>query len=347
MIADKSNPTSLSPIELDDYLARGWYRIGASMITTEYLERDGKLTTTIWTRLNLTTHRFRKSLLKQMGKIARSFRVEVGPFVPDDAHENVYKEYRQMVGGRRAETLDDVLGGEVGRGLFDTREVTIYNGDELAAYSLFDMGRTSAQSIAGIYHPKYKKHGLGFYTMLAEIEHCAALGLQFHYSGYIVTGSSFMDYKLRVGNLEYFDPKTQTWLLKSPYPAGQSPADILHARTEEARQALTRAGLAPVMALNSALQYPELREALANCSMEPLLLYCEREDRPWGVLVAYNVHEGHYGVFSGNPVSLVLESTAGNPVPIHLFRTRESLILCDSASEAAFWVRHYLPLLGR
>ncbi|MBK8252543.1 MAG: hypothetical protein IPK82_07735 [Polyangiaceae bacterium] len=347
MIAGKSTPTSLSPTELDDYLARGWYRIGASMITTEYLERDGKLTSTIWTRLDLTTHTFRKSLRKQMGKVARSFRVEVGPFVPNVAHEQVYAEYRQLVGGRRAETLDEVLGGEEGMRLFDTREVRVYDGPDLAAFSLFDMGKTSVQSIAGIYHPKYKKHGLGFYTMLAEIEHCAAVGVHFHYSGYIVTGSSFMDYKLRVGNLEYFDPESQAWLSVSPYPPGESPAEVLQTRLEEARDALAESGSFPVFALNSALQYPELRKAAPGCTMEPVLLYCQREDRPWGILVTYNRHEKKYDLFSGTALSLELESTAGNPVPIHLFLPRENLTPCKSTSEVAFWVRHYLAILGR
>jgi arginine-tRNA-protein transferase len=118
-----------------------------------------------------------------MARNARRFRVEIGDLVLDSAHEQLYARYREMAGGARAESLDQVLGGEEGRLLFHTREISIWSDDALVAFSWFDLGETSVQSLIGVYEPAYRKHGLGFYTLLLEIEHAAALGMSFHTPG--------------------------------------------------------------------------------------------------------------------------------------------------------------------
>ncbi len=216
MISQRLEPERLSRAELDDFLARGWYRIGRALITTDYLVSDGELRSAIWTRLDLERHRFRPSLRKRMARNARRFRVEVGDVALDDTHEELYSRYRGMVGGVRAESLEQVLGGEEGRALFHTREIRIWSGDALVAFSWFDLGETSVESLIGVYEPAYRKHGLGLYTMLLEIEHAAALGMRFHYAGYVLSEPSGMDYKRSVGDLEYLDPASKRWIDHTP-----------------------------------------------------------------------------------------------------------------------------------
>ena len=350
MISQRLEPERLSRAELDHYLARGWYRIGRAMITTDYLVSDGELRSAIWTRLDLERHRFRPSLRKRMARNAQRFRVEVGDLVLDDAHEELYARYRGMVGGVRAESLDHVLGGEEGRALFHTREISVWSGDALVAFSWFDLGETSVESLIGVYEPSYRKHGLGLYTMLLEIEHAAALGMRFHYAGYVLSEPSGMDYKRSVGDLEYLDPATRRWLDHTPYAALQSPAEIRRRRLGEAASALSRSGAIVNLVLNSVLKIPGLSEQIPNCSDEPLLLICASTDHPLGLLTVWEQEQKSYTLFSGKPVSVTLDhddtGAPTEPMQIDLFILHGSLGDYDSAEEIAFWARHYLPLIA-
>jgi len=350
MITRRLEPDRLSRAELDDYLALGWYRIGRALITTDYLASDGEIRSTIWTRLDLQRHRFSRSGRKLMARNGRRFRVELGAPEIDATHEQLYARYREMAGGSRAESLDEVLGGEAGRRLFDTREISVFCGDALVAFSWFDFGETSVQSLIGVYDPEYRKHGLGFYTLLLEIAFAAAAGMRFHYAGYVLSEPSGMDYKLRVGQLEYLDPETRLWLEKTPYSAGESPAEIQRRRLGAAADALSRSGTSVLCALNSALLIPGLRDQVPHCATEPILLICGSTEHPFGVLTAWEQEAERYAIFSGRPVAVVLDrNDAGDamePVHIHLFIVHERLGELSSLDEVAFWVRYYLPLIA-
>lgn len=351
MITQRFEPASLSRTALDEYLALGWYRIGRALITADFLVSDGKLRSTVWTRLDLQTHRFRGSLRKLMARNERRFRVEIGPLVLDPVHEQLYARYRAMVGGNRAENLDEVLGGEHGRGLFHTREISIRDGDTLVAFSWFDLGETSVQSLIGVYDPAYTRHGLGFWTLLLEIAHAAELGMRFHYAGYVLSEPSGMDYKRRVGDLEYLDPATKQWLADSPYPPLQSPAEIQRRRLGDAAEALSRSGSTVSCFHNSALMMPGLRDQVPRCSTEPILLICTTTEHPLGVLTTWDQEQERYVIFGGRPVSVTLDrddgdDTTSEPVEVHLFIVQERLGEYSSVEEVAFWVRHYLPMIG-
>lgn len=349
MITRRFEPDNLSRAELDHYLELGWYRIGASLITTEYLASDGELRSTIWTRLDLQRHRFRGSLRKLMARNARRFRVEVGALVLDAEHEQLYARYRQMVGGSRAESLDEVLGGASGRRLFESREISIWSGDALVGFSWFDLGETSMQSLIGVYDPEHRKHGLGFYTLLLEIDHAAALGMRFHYAGYVLSEPSGMDYKARVGDLDYLDPVAQTWLPESPYAAGQSPAEIQRRRLGEAAEVLVQSGTTVRLVLNSALLIPGIRDQVPRCATAPILLLCLSPDHPLGLLIVWEQEHERYTIFGGRPIAAAVErdgGAPGEPVQVHLFIVRERLGEHASVHEVAFWVRYHLPLLA-
>ena len=73
-----------------------------------------------------------------------------------------------------------------------------------------------------MYDPEYDRYSLGFYTMLLEIEYCMELGLKFYYPGYVVPGYSRFDYKLRIGDVDYFDLYSKEWL---PFSALQCRLD--------------------------------------------------------------------------------------------------------------------------
>jgi arginyl-tRNA--protein-N-Asp/Glu arginylyltransferase len=350
VIAARVELPTLARAELDAYLARGWYRIGRALITTDYLVSEGELCSTIWTRLDLRSHRFRSSLRKQLAKVRRDFEIRIGDAVLDAAHEELYTRYRAMAGGNRAESLDEVTGGEEGRALFTTREISIWNDGVLIAFSWFDLGETSVESLIGVYEPAYRKHGLGFCTLLLEIAHAAEIGLHYHYAGYVLSEPSGMDYKRRVGDLEYLDAATKRWLPEFPYAAGQSPAGVQRTWLAEAAEALGRSGSPVHLVLNSALLIPGIGDHVPGCSTDPILLISAVAPRGLGVLTAWDQVRGTYVLFGGQPISVLLERTdaddvATSPVPVHLFVIHERLGEHRTVDEVAFWVGHYLRLI--
>lgn len=206
-------PEVLLLSQLDEYLAQGWYRIGQRMMYCEYTAADRGTHGTLWTRVPLAGYTFRKSLRKLRRKVERDFEVTVAPHLSDDEHENLYARYLEVAPGERSEDLHEFLHGvhsERTRA-FDTWEVTIRDGARLVAFSLFDRGEESLQSLLGAYDPDYAKHSLGFYTMLRELQYGIDEGMSYFYAGYVLCGDATMDYKLRTGHVEVLDRIEGRW----------------------------------------------------------------------------------------------------------------------------------------
>jgi arginyl-tRNA--protein-N-Asp/Glu arginylyltransferase len=350
VITERFEPETLTRAELDALLARGFYRIGCSIITADYLVSDGDLRSTIWTRLDLAGYRFKRSLRKLMARNAQRFRVEVGELVLDEAHEDLYARYVANVGGHRAKSLDAVLGGDAGRALFHTREISIWSGSELVAFSWFDLGETSVQSLIGVYDPAHAKYGLGFWTMLLEVAHAADIGMRYHYSGYILGEPSGMDYKRRVGALEHLHPSTKEWRAESPYAEGASPAEVQRRRIGEAELAHVRAGTPVTREYNSVLMIPGLHDLVPGCAMVPILLVCATPGHPSGILTTWDESRSCFTLHGGKPISVSLaredESDPSNePVEVHLFVTAEPLGDFSTAEEAADAAPRFLSIL--
>ena len=282
MYIEMVHPTSLSAEALDAFLARGWYRMGQSVFTCRFVTFHNVLYSTVWVRLPLEGFTFRKSLRKQLRRGARQFSIEIGaPGRIDAEKERLYQQYRDNFRGELAPTLQDALFDGDGRDIFDTRQVTIRDGEKLVAFSLFDLGRESLESIIGVYDPAYSRHSLGLHTMLLEIRHAQQLGLRFFYPGYVVPGYHTFDYKLRVGEewLEAFDPERSTW---APYPdldPGTLPTARLRAGLERVCARLRAAGVPAELRLYPLYRSASLDSRLALCLKQPLFVEC-RPDRP-------------------------------------------------------------------
>lgn len=84
------------------------------------------------------------------------------------------------------------------------------NNNKLVAFSVFDKGADSIQSIKGVYDYDYSEHSLGIYSMILEICNGLEHGLKYYYPGYIAPGCDSFDYKLRFQPAEFwgFD---ETW----------------------------------------------------------------------------------------------------------------------------------------
>lgn len=156
-------------------------------------------------RTHLENYRFPKSIRKIINKNKRRFRVEFGLATICPQKERLYTFQKKRFKGYIFDTLEDFLFSGERTGLFRTRELRVYEGEKLVAASYFDLGQKSMASLIGLYDPAYRKHSLGVYTMALEVDYALQLGLKYYYPGYILKNFPSFDYKLRMGNIQYYN----------------------------------------------------------------------------------------------------------------------------------------------
>ncbi|MEN0004700.1 MAG: arginine-tRNA-protein transferase [Bacteroidota bacterium] len=211
MFAEKHYPEMMLPEELDAYLASGWYRMGQTIFTTHFLCFGDQFYSAIWIRLHLGDYSFRKSLRKLIRKNLDQFTVSFHRATITPEKERLYRRYKGTFPGILAPTLrDSLLDGE-DYNIYDTYEVRVRDHNRLVALSYMDKGSKGLASITGIYDGQYRKHSLGFFTMLMEIAFCLDHGIEYYYPGYVVPGYSRFNYKLRIGEVDYFNLQNNKW----------------------------------------------------------------------------------------------------------------------------------------
>ena len=326
----------LAPEELDDYLARGWFRIGQTLMTCRVVLFDGVLRTALWTRLPLAGHRFRRSSRKLLSRNRRRFRIAFHDHVRlDEAHESLYQRYRAVARGERSPSLEDFLYGDADPlGLFDTHEVSLMDGDRLVAFSWFDLGQDSSQSLMGVYEPELSAHSLGFTTMLLEIEYSMARGMDWFYPGYVLPGEPAMDYKLRVGDVQFRDADHGRWRPWGEVEGYELSEVRLRRALREVASALSLSGIRVVLRLYPMFEAPAWHEQLSSCLDAPLILVCE--PRPLArrqLLITYDLETQVYEIVRCARASAVAVTHDGDVGrPIELWLVEEQL---GSASEPA------------
>lgn len=294
MFAEKHYPESLNPDELDTYLAKGWYRMGQSIFTTHFLCFEQRFYSAIWIRQDLQGFTFGKRSRKLMRANNSRFRTVVRQGKIDLDKERLYQRYRRDFSGVLAPTLkDSLLDGEENN-IYNTFEVCIFEGERLIGFSFFDLGTTSAASILGVYDPAYKPYSLGYYSMLLEMEYCLKIGLRYYYPGYVVPGYSRFEYKLRIGQVDFFHMGKETWVPFMDLTQEEIPIEKMRNRLMEIQNKLSGTDVF------CKLQYYPLFEASlfsfwrANYLDFPIVLNCtpENSDRP--LLVVFDTKEDRY-----------------------------------------------------
>ncbi len=211
---------------LDDFLAHGWYRMGPGIFTCHYIFYQEELFSTIWLRTNLKDYRLSKSLRKIDKKNKAVFTHYIEHYAHSEELEELYRKYVATFKGKLPKSLGDYMSGSLESTVYDTRIVKVYHEDKLIACSIIDIGQDTLASIFGMYDPDYRSYSLGLYTMMLEVEICLNAEMPYYYMGYFVPGNPRFDYKLRVGQIEYFDMKTEKWLSYTEFEKSQTPIEI-------------------------------------------------------------------------------------------------------------------------
>ena len=89
-LTEKYLPKKLSGTELDDYLERGWYRMGQQLSTCQFLFFNDKLYSPVWLRLPLEGYTFRKSMRKIINRNRAKYEVIIRPQIMSEEKDDLY-----------------------------------------------------------------------------------------------------------------------------------------------------------------------------------------------------------------------------------------------------------------
>lgn len=234
MLAQVHSPETLGPAELDFYLQMGWFRMGQTIFTTNFLSFKNQLYSALWLRVFLpefATDKTREKLIK----LNASFATEIRRASLNPATENLFKEYRKSVSFEASSSIHQLLYGKSALDIYNTYEVNLYDDGKLIACGFFDLGTGSAAGITSFYDPAYKKYSLGKYLIYLKMEFCKELGYQYFYPGYFVPGYSFFDYKLSIGtkSLQFLQLASAQWKPIGEFIQAQTPLRIMKDKLQE------------------------------------------------------------------------------------------------------------------
>lgn len=204
-------PLTLSGEELDDYLSKGWYRMGSFLFTTDYLFDEAHPVT--WLRIDLSKLLYGNSQKKILKKNAR-FAVQIKPFALSAEIDELFYMYKTHIDFMmHSMSVMDYLHNLPDHNIFDTQQIEMRDGDKLIGAGFFDLGANSAAGIFNIYHPDYARFSLGKFLMMVAVQYCVDSGRRWFYPGYIVEGMKKFDYKLFLdrGATERFDRAENKW----------------------------------------------------------------------------------------------------------------------------------------
>lgn len=265
MFAQVHAPKELSPTDLDHYLAQGWFRMGQSIFTTNFIHFKSEMYSTIWLRISLDEYLADRTQIK-LFKLNSVFLTSIQPALLTAEKEELYERYQQVVPFRPSESLHQLLyGNKEAPFIYNTYEITVHHGDQLIAIGFFDLGNTSTAGITSVYDPAYKKYSLGKYLIYQKMKYCKDLTLRYFYPGYFVPGYSFFDYKLTMGrqSLQYLSLSSQQWVSIQAFSSECTPYYVMYEQLSNVKKLLNKSSLK-----NSIVKYayfdsnliPELRE---------------------------------------------------------------------------------------
>lgn len=211
---DSFSPEKLTGPDLDKLLALGWYRMHQTIFTTSHVGLE-EVYRVHWLRYllgDIQNHASHRKIYKRNSL----FRFTIEDFNSIRAdHAELHQRYYASIEFEGAMNIEECLFGEdyTFKNIYNTKCVSIFEGDRLIAGGYFDLGNLAAASILHFFDPVYKRNSLGKLLILLTIDYLKSNGYKFYYPGYVVEGNPKMNYKLFLGkeSAQYFDPETVTW----------------------------------------------------------------------------------------------------------------------------------------
>lgn len=198
--------------ELDHYLALGWYRIGQSFMTTDFIGHENQFVPVFWLRIDLARYAASRAA-RRIVERNRRFDIVIKPFAITAEIESLFKIYRESVDFSLPQTVNDYLLDGGSMNAYDTRLIEVRDGKELIAAGYFDLGKIATTGILHIGHPERQNLSLGKFLYLVEVEYSIKQGYRYYYPGYLSTEFAKFDYKLFADKYatEVFLRQTMRW----------------------------------------------------------------------------------------------------------------------------------------
>ncbi len=302
-------PERVKPDQLDQWLARGWYRMGQAVFTCRFVVHEGVLRPAIWTRVNLKGYSFRGSLRRLVKRTEENFRVRVGQPSFTAEHNRLYARYRSSVAGDRPSDLQALLSCGLPGQAWDSCIIELRDDKRLAAFSIFDVGEESIQSVAGVYDPDYSRYSLGFATMLLEVRLALQRGMRFYYSGYVMPGEPAMDYKLRMGNVEFYEPESGLWRPWDDIQQYRLPTERMHQALRRVQDCLRERGIQQRLIQYRWYDLSAWNPGVEGCIDQPLVLLTPAPKGLWAI--TWHLDQGRYQLMRCSPAVMRSPESTG------------------------------------
>ena len=299
MLAELHYPqNSLKGEDLDEYLEKGWFRMGQTIFNTNFLKFNGLIFSAIWLRIDLLNFKPSKTQQK-LQKLNAKFNVEINPSISlSPEHLILFNKYKNHVPFDAAPSLTHLLYDDKFSNIFDSYEVCIYDNEKLIACGFFDLGKDASTGITCFYDPDYQKYSLGKYLMFLKMDFSKKQGMSFFYPGYFAPNFPMFDYKLDLAKpfLEFLDLATSQWKPFDEYDYSETPFAEMTQKLEELSECLTKRNFA-----HTFLKY-EYFDAELSATMNgtgifdfPIFLLCfERDNSVSNPVIVYDAISRQY-----------------------------------------------------
>jgi leucyl-tRNA---protein transferase len=338
MFAEAHFPKYLNPETLDQYLEQGWFRMGQTIFTTNFLNLRDEFYSAIWLRILLSEFSEDKRQKKLM-KMNAGFDMEIRPASITAEKELLFSKYKRAISFDASPSLQHLMFGHETYNIYNTFEVNLFDRGHLIACGFFDIGKKSAAGITSFYDPDFKKYSLGKFLIYLKINHCKALGLQYFYPGYFAPGYVLFDYKLQMGTaaLEYFQLTSNTWVSIKNFLPVNSPLQVMYGKLQALRGVLSGQIELRKYAYFEANLLAEL-EGMSLFDYPIFLLISEKS--PGGIIVAvYNVIDSRYSLIRCQSLWKASAPAEQDIYSSDLLKVEEELYSTDSESKMAIAIK--------
>ena len=244
MFAEVHCPELLPPDALDQYLERGWFRMGQTIFTTNFLNFKSHFYSAIWLRIPLAEFS-QDNTQQKLFKKNKSFQIRIGQASLTPEKETLFATYRKSISFEASASLHTLLFGKASHNIYNTYEINVFDNGRLIGAGFFDLGKDSAAGISSFYDPAYKKYSLGKYLIYLKIEYCKKIDLKYFYPGYFVPGYSLFDYKLEIGKpaLQYLEFTSSEWKPIATFSKALAPLQTMYDKLTSLQRLLMKNGI--------------------------------------------------------------------------------------------------------
>jgi arginine-tRNA-protein transferase len=339
MLAHVHFPQTLAGEELDRYLAEGWFRMGQTVFTTNFLNFKQQFYSAVWLRLKLSACQSEKAD-ENLAKLSRRFTVRIQKAEINQEKENLFTRYRSQVSFEPSSSVQALLYGRAVHNVYQTMEVIVEDNGKLIGCGFFDLGKKSAAGISSFYDPDYKKFSLGKFLIFQKIKYSKDAGYEYFYPGYFVPGYPPFDYKLKIHpeGQQYFDLATSRWNNVCDFRSENRPLEVMRRKLFELRIHLAELNV-PATVLNYEFYDANLVPDLAHMELfdfPVFLQYFDFFENAINSLVVYDVRDQRYhwmvvkSVWKSDQVSHAEDSYVA-----HLLKVEASVVSTSEAGEMA------------